>query len=584
MANFIKSFGDGGIKLFQIRPESTNLILKGPISDASSDAVLKGTLVLSNLSDFNVKNIRLRLVGYWQLNLKDLSHTKNVTHTEEFLSKEWYFVGEHGQNASHTVRAGNHVWNFEHTIPGDSPETAAGCTLGEVSYRLKATIERGKFKENKVETAKIRLIRSIDPLSLDAAQDMMVENVWSDKVEYTLSTPAKFVLWGSQCVANFRLVPLLKGLKIGEVVTFVTQQIVLEPKPGETPALGSNTTARVATDTFVPSQDQQLMPPDGVTFSRTLSLPSKMILCMQTIDHERIQVIHRLKFVVHLINPDGHTSELRATLPLHLGLTPHLLLNEEDELIDTSEVAVRHAATLTNEVPPLYEDHAADQIYFGADDSHFPSALNTPALSRSQNASHNNLTGLATEAQNNAGAPNPTTLGRLLENIPHSTRRSRASDLNHSRTPSNEQHDPLTPQPDSQSVSRTASTPATRVSSSERGSRGSPGLLIVPAGPVTPPAHLEFPYQQLSRVPSYQTAMRNPAVDPAVNADLPTYTMATSRTSSPAPPATRSRAAGGSGNGSRSGSSSSSSRRRSGEVDALDRCTVNNTRANMRIR
>jgi hypothetical protein len=44
-----------------------------------------------------------------------------------------------------------------------------------------------------------------------------VENLWPNKVEYSISIPNKAVVFGSSIPINIVLLPLLKGLTVGKV-------------------------------------------------------------------------------------------------------------------------------------------------------------------------------------------------------------------------------------------------------------------------------------------------------------------------------------------------------------------------------
>lgn len=140
-----------------------------------------------------------------------------------------------------------------------------------------------------------------------------VDNTWHDKIDYTLSTPTKGVIFGTTVDVNFRIASLLKGLKIGEVNTSLveTQDIWIDPKY---PERKKGTFSRpVAEDKFDFPQDQETELVDGHdawVFSRRLTLPKSLRQCLQTVDTMGIQTKHSLNFHVNLINPDEHVSKV----------------------------------------------------------------------------------------------------------------------------------------------------------------------------------------------------------------------------------------------------------------------------------
>lgn len=184
-----------------------------------------------------------------------------------------------------------------------------------------------------------------------------VENTWADKIDYTLSTPTKAVIFGTAIQVNFRSVsveafysprcpasicsscafalfpdpmgrtltlnlcriaPLLKGLRIGEVTTKIheTQDMIIDMRKH---AKKSKVSRDIAEDKFDVPQDQETALVDGQdswVFTRQISLPKSLRECLQTVDALGIRTKHNLLFNVKLINPDEHVSEVTICLLL----------------------------------------------------------------------------------------------------------------------------------------------------------------------------------------------------------------------------------------------------------------------------
>lgn len=140
-----------------------------------------------------------------------------------------------------------------------------------------------------------------------------IDRTWHDKIDYTLSTPSKGVILGTTIDANFRITPLLKGLKIGQVTTSLveTQDLWMDPKY---PERKKGTVKRqVAKDKFDFPQDQETELVDGSdawVFSRRITLPKSLRQCLQTVDTLGFRTKHNLNIIVHLLNPDGHVSKV----------------------------------------------------------------------------------------------------------------------------------------------------------------------------------------------------------------------------------------------------------------------------------
>lgn len=121
---------------------------------------------------------------------------------------------------------------------------------------------------------------------------------------------------------DFRILPLLKGLKIGNIISQLVENQELSLSPGDLETVqNTRSTVRVITrDTYTLGDEQQAELLDeeagGYQFSRVLDLPKTLSKCMQDTDTEGIKIKHRLKFRIQLHNPDGHTSEVSDAFPL----------------------------------------------------------------------------------------------------------------------------------------------------------------------------------------------------------------------------------------------------------------------------
>lgn len=113
---------------------------------------------------------------------------------------------------------------------------------------------------------------------------------------------------------DFRLVPLLKGLRIGAISSQFIEAHDFSLGPADLAQNSSKSTRVVIFDTFQLNEDEDLQILDGSAegyqFSRTLDLPKTLRRCVQDTTAKGIKIRHKLKFRVQLFNPDGHTSEV----------------------------------------------------------------------------------------------------------------------------------------------------------------------------------------------------------------------------------------------------------------------------------
>lgn len=149
-----------------------------------------------------------------------------------------------------------------------------------------------------------------------------MENVWPNKIEYSINTPTKAVIFGTNIQIDFRLIPLFKGLRIGQIVSQLVEShdLTLNPDDPESFRNTYKNTRTIATDEHELDEENNLEIIDeaaeGYQFARYLSLPKTLTKCLQDTDTSGIKIRHKLKFRIQLLNPDGHISEVSY---LHLS-------------------------------------------------------------------------------------------------------------------------------------------------------------------------------------------------------------------------------------------------------------------------
>jgi len=144
---------------------------------------------------------------------------------------------------------------------------------------------------------------------------MSVENIWPNKVEYSIVVPQKAIVFGSSIPLETRLTPLLKGLELGDItINLMEMHDVLLQTVG---AREHRREKQVASWTRVMSREEHWHEmiedtgQEGWVMNTTLDLPKKLGQCIQDVNVLNVKVRHKLKIVVALKNPDGHISEVR---------------------------------------------------------------------------------------------------------------------------------------------------------------------------------------------------------------------------------------------------------------------------------
>ncbi|KAJ6095729.1 HECT-type ubiquitin ligase-interacting protein creD [Penicillium sp. IBT 16267x] len=539
------SFFSGGgsasnAKYFDIRLNEDYIVFRGGEHEAAS-AHLKGTLVLCLSEPLAIKHIRLELTGMsrvcWHLPSSSTTGGRKSWRERVFYDKTWRFR-DPGKGKTEILAAGNYEYPFDVILEGSMPESVEGLSETWVMYRFKAEIGR-KYAKDIVARKPLRIIRTLDPSALELSHAMSVDNIWPNKIEYSISTPTKAVIFGTSIRVDFKLIPLLKGLRIGQTTSQLIEShdLTLNPEDPDSIRNTHKITRTILTDEHDVDQDNIEVideAAEGYQFTRYLDMPSTLTRCLQDTDTKGIKIRHKLKFRIQLHNPDGHISELRATLPVSIFISPNVALDDNNNIRDSSAQTAhsahqRRAAEefAANQAPPLYGEHQFDQLYSEVD----PNGYRTPGPGSGPNTPFGPLS-------RNISADNLASMNALTDtDISASALHSRLSSLNNAarlgnlspNEPSNET--PAESHPNSRQLNVHFNDYFGHSSGSNSHSPASPELSRrtsdevdhehIPSGMATPfhPQYAEV--ETLSRVPSYSTAVR--ATVGSFDSHLPDY-------------------------------------------------------------
>lgn len=285
-------------------------------------------------------------------------------------------------SGSHQLRAGNHQFPFEVIIPGSIDESVEGLEDAQVIYKLVATIERGRFANNLVAKRHLRVVRTLGTDILELAQTMCIDNVWPKKVQYSISIPAKAVPIGSVTPITFTFSPLLKGLKLGR-----TKVKLVGFKTLRTTADIATSSEKVVSEVVIPPPDHGFEGQDEWSFIEVFRIPSSLTKVTQDCRiGSHLKISHKFRFSISLVNPDGHVSELRASVPITLFISPNVHItsrqqdsststrpllthrssshdDHEDLLFSAESHSADHTVNLGISAPPSYSDHIYDTLW-----------------------------------------------------------------------------------------------------------------------------------------------------------------------------------------------------------------------------
>ena len=246
--------------------------------------------------------------------------TRRVQRTKVVLNHKWdpfVSVPPGSSSKSFTLIPGNYEWPFELLIPGNTPESVEGLPEMSLTYTLKATIARGKFACDIHAHKHLRIVRTLGAAALELYYAMSVENVWINKIEYSIMIPQKAVVFGGTVPLEMRFTPLLKGLEMGDITVRLVeiQEISVRESLG---SLNKKHCNEREIDKWFIRVDREEHWQDviedtgqeGWVVRTPLSLPRKLRECVQDVDVQGIKIGHKLRLTVSMKNPDGHISEV----------------------------------------------------------------------------------------------------------------------------------------------------------------------------------------------------------------------------------------------------------------------------------
>ncbi|KAJ7495887.1 hypothetical protein B0H11DRAFT_1857140 [Mycena galericulata] len=450
----------------EVHLDNEYLCLKGTGNDVEP-ARLTGHVALYLAESTPIKEITLQFRGKARLppSAHDPIHSTGSTYI--LCDHDWSFL-EGEKKHSHTLKAGRHFFPFQLQIGGSLPSSISTPTFGgaSVAYKLRANAVRPGLNHNLQAVAPVHILRSFAPEALEYQQTLEVENTWPGKLMYSIMIPHKAWAATDTLTGLVKLSPLVKGVGVLSVGMSIhettkvhgrsTQEYtrvvasakydIIDGKAVEVPErprfnMPGSQSANIASATSTPargagasggfllpqSTSPEAIPgtePEAGSSSRppisnseleeqgqddVVTYVSMYIPAAITPTHspEPLVISHRLRWSIVMINLDGHTSELRCSLPVHL--LDQRLLKEARALT----YATRRLMIGGPEVPreeeeeielPSYKAHVRDRVanmylseaatmrvtnpWISSSASTTPPAPRTPALaSRSGHAS-----------------------------------------------------------------------------------------------------------------------------------------------------------------------------------------------------
>ncbi|KAJ1979588.1 hypothetical protein H4R34_002764 [Dimargaris verticillata] len=271
--------------------------------------------------------------------------------------------------------AGQYAYDFSLAIPGNLPETAH-TEHGQVSYKIKAVVERTKFHLNMTEELIVPIKRQPLLSSTQWLQSLDISDTWDRFVTYEITAPSRVYSDGTTIPLSVRFTPQTKGLKVISVTALLkeyTKYTVPHPVPNTAPIVRKVAHVVCRLDKFPSFQTAvpSVLTSEGLDVPMPLRIPKAYKEVQYDAKTRFMEVQHKLKLLVKLQDATrrmhsifiaapvailyGNFDDL-STLPPYVACDPEntLLTAEESQLAFSSddEQAAPYSS-LTRSVAPI---------------------------------------------------------------------------------------------------------------------------------------------------------------------------------------------------------------------------------------
>ncbi|KAI8064769.1 hypothetical protein BC940DRAFT_327055 [Gongronella butleri] len=250
----------------------------------------------------------------------------NHTHKQEqtIMEHTWTILPSQGHKKYHTLTAGEHVWEFDVTLPGHLPPSL-NASMGKVCYDLTATLDRAStfrlgYSSTLQRKHSIRVIRSLLPSEFDLVQSLEIKNEWRNKLLYEISLPTKLYAHDTTIPVSFSILPIASSLRV-QAITATLKECCSYYDHVNDKRRAESRIVKVARidDPFRAAMQmpQQQGSQGAAAWTRVLDVkvPARPLIFCDA-DSDMIEIRHKLKVVLGIITADGHCSELRASIPI----------------------------------------------------------------------------------------------------------------------------------------------------------------------------------------------------------------------------------------------------------------------------
>ncbi|CAO3645379.1 unnamed protein product [Cunninghamella blakesleeana] len=298
----------------KINLQSDHIIFHGGIEEAGGQ-VIRGTVILDCHEHIKVKEITLKFIGRVKVHWVEGPSQRHYKDKKTLIENELQLLPRGAK--IHHLDKGQHSYDFELPLPGDLP-TTFHHDIGSISYEFKAQVDRPAFSSNYTITKDLFISRS----TYNLLTPQSITNEWAEKLLYTIGVPSQIYSSGDTVPITFDFNPLCEFLQVKSIHMLFREDIRF--KVGNHTSTERKVLKSVADHHFTQNTLPSLLGNNGSGWLKAehFELPSFDVNDPNglhvDLSEDHIEVSHKLKVTVVLLNADRHISELRISIPISI--------------------------------------------------------------------------------------------------------------------------------------------------------------------------------------------------------------------------------------------------------------------------
>ncbi|CAO3700355.1 unnamed protein product [Rhizopus stolonifer] len=295
----------------KINISSEEIVLLGHPQEAAGK-LLQGQLTLKLLESTKIKVVRLSFSGRAKVAWSDGSgpqHDRRVVIEE---TKEFFKNNQDESKKLQEWNAGHYSWPFEFQIPGNLPQ-AFKSDEASISYTLNAVVERKAFYINTTAQRDVKILRSVLPSDFELTRPLEMDNSYGDMIAYSFKLPSNLYAFGNRIPINFKIIPMCQSVRLKSLIVSIKEYSVCKTNSRQRTVPRF---IRVGREIFDGEDSTDTSKWEGTLY---LEIPGESGLIQADIEYALIDIYHKLKLAIALIDSDDKTREIRCEASIRIA-------------------------------------------------------------------------------------------------------------------------------------------------------------------------------------------------------------------------------------------------------------------------